>query len=293
MYLWKVSVSTLVLIALSASVIDGGHLPSVWCTDIKRLCDDFDDKNPTPPTTINFNVLQHGTVHCPLQFLAPPCILWSPIEQFSGVIEKKIVCPKCSESGVTNSSLHTVGWRDGTRGQRSEPRKIYGAEGVTLLVGRVYSCSSGHEVVGYHPELLMQIPTCFVHFKLWHITGFTKELTGLIVALVTAGVSIHGIRDVLYQRQLSTYYSLRVKFQALKKSVVSAQELQGEIPEFPSFTEWSSNFSSHLPSQHAISGCYLADFWTKESAYTRHMQDTTIMNEEAWLSCDHTFSSAS
>ena len=42
-------------------------------------------------------------------------------------------------------SLHATEWRDGMRGQRSEPRKIYGCDTVTLLVGRVYVCTRGHD----------------------------------------------------------------------------------------------------------------------------------------------------
>lgn len=73
-----------------------------------------------------------------------------------------------------NILLHATGWHNGGHGEQSEPHKIYGT-GVCLLVGQVYRCLMGHEVVGYHPGFLEQIQTCFIPFKLWHITSFTMQ----------------------------------------------------------------------------------------------------------------------
>lgn len=53
---------------------------------------------------------------------------------------------------------------------------------------------------------------------------------------------------------------------------------------FPSLVKWSS--------PHAVSGCFLEDFWEKEAIYRRCMQNTTVNEDQAWLSCDHTFASA-
>jgi len=109
-------------------------------------------------------------------YLMSPIILWSPLEQFSNV---SMACPKCTMLNEPNV-LHARGWRNRMGGARSEPRKIYGVNGVTLLVCRVYACSNNHEVVGYHPGILKEIPACFVPFKLWHITEFTLECIQLI-----------------------------------------------------------------------------------------------------------------
>jgi hypothetical protein len=106
-------------------------------------------------------------------YLMPPIIMWSPLEQFANIL---FTCPKCTTSSV----LHTREWRNGMHGSRSEPRKIYGVHGVTLLVSRVYACSANHEVVGCHPGILKQIPTSFIPFKLWHITGFTLDHIQLV-----------------------------------------------------------------------------------------------------------------
>ena len=107
-----------------------------------------------------------------------------------GIVQQLVVkCPKCIALGNNNVSLHATGWRNGEHGERSEPRKIYG---ICLLVGQVYRCLIGHEVVGYHPADLEQIQTCFNPFKLWHITQ--RELIDFTVALITAGMCVSGIR---------------------------------------------------------------------------------------------------
>lgn len=75
------------------------------------------------------------------------------MEQFKDALAITVKCPKCSSSELLAS---TVRWQYGTESERSEPRKIYGTHGVTLLIGRVYKCSKGHEVVGYHPGIMEQ-----------------------------------------------------------------------------------------------------------------------------------------
>ena len=175
---------------------DATRLPPPWRMNIIRLCDEFEDAQPTPPIVNRTYCLQsiEESLRAPIMYLSPPVILWSPLEQFSATLQISFMCPKLSLSGHHDVSLCATGWRNGAQGERSELRKIYGCDGVTLLVGRVYNCLMGHEVVGYHPGIMKQFPNCFNPFRLWHITGFTIEFT---VALITAGMSISGIRDVL------------------------------------------------------------------------------------------------
>jgi hypothetical protein len=66
---------------------------------------------------------------------------------------------------------------------------------------------------------------------------------------------------------------------------------------FPSLTEWQQSFSSPLPSPHAMSGCFLEDYWKIfgrriQVIYKKTMQNTSVDEVDAWLSCDHTFASA-
>ena len=159
--------------------------------------------------------------------------------------------------------------------------KIYGLYAITLLVCHVYACSKNHEIVGYHPGVLKQVPSCFIPFKLWHITGFTLEHVQLIASLLSFGMSIHKVREILFERIGWWYHHQKLKFMELNKNSSN---------NFPSQAEW---FSSALPSQHSISSCFLADFWEKEEVYVKCMQSTTVNENSLWLSCDHTFASAS
>ena len=55
---------------------------------------------------------------------------------------------------------------------------IHGTDGPVLLVGHVYNCTSGHEVLTYHPDLLRQATMQeAITFALWHCTGFTSDMS--------------------------------------------------------------------------------------------------------------------
>lgn len=270
------------LLAL-ASVVVAVKLPLSWCIHLAKICDQFDDDCPSAPSLITFeNCPKTLMDNCmPEMFLMPPVIIWSPLEQFSMV---SVSCPKCTMLNVPNVPLHARGWRNGMGGPRSDPRKIYGIYGIVLLVCRVYGCSKSHEVLGYHPGIIKHIPACFVPFKLWHIAGFTIEHIQLVSSLLSLGMSIHKVHDILLQRIGWWYHRQKVKFMELDKK---SKDL------FPSQKEWLESYSSFLPSNHSISSCFLADFWEKEDVYVKVMQNTTIGEEDSWLSCDHTFASAS
>ena len=268
-------------VAACGSRIMARSLPLEWCSHLAKVCHEFDDTKPRiSPSTMVFGSCTQtllNSVDVPLMYLMPPVIIWSLLEQFP-MLKSKIFCPKCTSSGLRGTALHASGWRD--EGRRSEPRRIYGDDCVTLLVGRVYTCTKGHKIVGYHPDIIRSIPACFLPFSLWHKTGFTKHLTQLITSLITSGTSIYGIADILFQKQAIWYCDQKKKFLEL---------CGGESRRFPSLEEWQKCFTSSLPSQHAATGCFLQDFWTKEARYTKCMEETSI---DGWLSCDHTFASA-
>lgn len=258
-------------------------LPLTWSMHLGKICEQFDDQCPATPTILTFEncpMTLMDSCAVPEMYLMPPIIMWSPLEQFSKI---RIVCPKCATSKEPNVPLHARGWRNGMGGPRSDPRKIYGTNGIVLLVCRVYACPKNHEVVGYHPGILKQIPSCFVPFKLWHITGFSLEHIQLVCSLISLGMSIHKVREVLFQRIGWWYHRQKLKFMEVNKG----------NDNFPSMEQWRSLFSSSLPSNHSISSSSLADFWDKEDVFVKHMQNTTTDDQNTWLSCDHTFASAS
>lgn len=267
----------------------GARLPDCWCTKILQLCEDFSDDQPTLPTVESAFYLRYiQDISCEsIVFLFPSVILWSPLEQFKDLLQTPVFCPKCSSSGQDNVSLYPVGWRSGTQGERSEPRKIYGTDGITLLVGRVYKCTlRRHEIVGYHPYIIQQVPQRFIPFMLWHKTGFTTDFIELVAILVAAGMNLSTIRDFYQKRVQSLYYCRKMQFDQ-----ISAR--RSDSSPFPSPAIWKRSLPIFIPSVHALSGCFLVDFWAKEFAYTLHMQSMTIDESNPWLSLDHTFSSAS
>ena len=176
-------------------------------------------------------------------------------------------------------NFDTFGTPYGTHGERSEP--IHGCDGVTLLVGYVYECDK-HEVLAYHPDIIKQIAGSFIPFKLWHITGFTVESIELVVALMSAGMSVNYVKTVIEQKQLS-FYTQKMKFM----HIISASNHELTTSSFPTAPAWQQHFSAPLPSNHALSSCFLAEFRLKESVYVQCMQNTTV-DDNLWLSLDHT-----
>lgn len=239
----------------------GGQLPSCWCDKILQLCNEFDDSKSALPTVNSAYYLQFvQDPSCePIAFLSPPVILWSPLEQLRDLLQVPVFCPKCVIAGQDSVPLYSAGWHTGTQGERSEPRKIYGADGITLLVGRIYKCTSrGHEVIGYHPFILQCIPQCFIPFQLWHRTGFTTDFIKLVAILVSAGMNLSGIRGFYQRKLLSMFYCRKTQF----------SQVTGESSLFPSPDVWKGFFPNFAPSIHALSGCFLTEFWTNNSAYT-------------------------
>lgn len=182
---------------------------------------------------------------------------------------------------------------NGIGGERSQPRKIHGRDGVVILVGRVYKCEkAGHEVVAYHPDILRQIGTpSLIPFRLWSRTGFTCDLMYDIEAMIMSGVSMSKIEVSLSTAAVTHYSNLRNRFYHLKR--LSSSSIDTTLQNFPTYEVWCAYLPTAItPSRHAVTGCFLASFWEKSVLYERHMQATTITDEESWLSCDHTFASA-
>ena len=81
----------------------------------------------------------------------------------------------------------------------------------------------------------------------------------LVVALMSAGMSINYVRNDLEQKQLSFFYMQRTKFMHIISA--SNQELTAL---FPNATAWRQHFSTPLPSSYSLAS-FLADFWPKET----------------------------
>ena len=177
---------------------------------------------------------------------------------------------------------------NGAESDRSEPRKIHGRDGITILVGRVYKCvKSGHEVVSYYPGILRQLKAkSLIPFRLWSRTGFTYDLMNDIEAMMISGVSSSMIETNLAASPVAQYAERKNRYLYLQKLSDTSS-----VDTFPSYEQWCSFLPASAPSRHTISGCFLASFWEKRSLFDKHMQQTTVTDEDSWLSCDHTFAS--
>ena len=158
------------------------------------------------------------------------------------------------------------------------------------LVGCISAPNEVMKSWSYNRGLLQQIPTAYlVPFQLRHRTGFTNELMTLIESMVTAGVSLCGIRDMFFRKICLHYNTVKSRFSTLC-SMLLPHDFSHTT--FPTFEEWRTYFPSLVPSRHAISACFLASFWKRAHLYKLYMQRIRTDSHDGWLSCDHTFKSA-
>jgi len=276
--------------------VGGKEFPEVWKRYIQTLCQRFDQLGVLMLRVVSAVPDYDGgllAVTEPLLYLMPPVLMWSPIEQYSDLFPNGVKCPKC---GNDDGTLSSTGWKDGSQGTSSEPRVIHDVNGIMLLVGRVYWCINNHTVAAHTPGIIKQFPIpSLIPFRLWHRTGFTVKLVECISSLVSAGISISGIEANLRERTLQRFFAKRSTWLELLQWHSQLQYDLGTLlvgpVTFPSLDTYQSYFNVLIPSRHAISGCFLAHFWEKESLYKACMQRTTLGEHEEWLSCDHTFKS--
>ena len=263
--------------------------PPAWCAKIQAICR-MAEHNPVsyPPVPLPTIQLDCATApNDPMNHLIPPILLWTPTEQFPSLFPNGILCPVCEEN---RSQLQMYGWKDGSGGSRNEPRKIHGICSVILLVSRVYKCKKGHEISACNPKILVCHPVPeLIPFQLWHITGFTTNFINYVASLVSAGVSLGTITDVVSESRIRMY--LQSKQTYVQLLLHNPQQAPG--PVFPTYDYYREHLSkSTCPSKHTISQLFLWTFWKKERTYNAFMRKTGVMDDEPWLSCDHTFASA-
>lgn len=265
--------------------------PPAWCARIQAICR-MAEHNPMsfPPVPVPTVYLDCATApNDPMSHLIPPILLWAPTEQFPSLFPNGILCPMCEENP---SQLQLYGWKDGSGGSRNEPRKIHGICNVILLVSRVYKCNKGHEISASNPKIIACHPIPqLIPFQLWHITGFTVDFIDYVVSLVTAGVSLGTITEVVSESRIRTYWQRKQTYAQLVR--LHNPQQQTPPPLFPTYQYYKEHLSkSASPGKHCISQLFLWDFWKKEGVYNAYMRRTSIADNDPWLSCDHTFASA-
>ena len=216
-----------------------------------------------------------------------PVIIWSPLEQYLDLISKE--CPKCKLEKSPDSQLVPAGW---TNGQSSEnqPRLLHCVNSNVILISRIYHCPNNHRVLAHHPDIIRSFTTtnlqCVVPFHLWHVTGFTIPLVDHVTDMCESGVPLNGIQKMLTSNRLRLFYKLKEEFCKLVNTRSSI-----ENTNFSDFESDLVNFWRSSPKHHAISACYLLNFWQREHMYHHHMTQLSLTPTTNWLSCDHTFKS--
>ena len=259
--------------------------PKEWCRRIRNLLEEFGGNSQYLSTSINVLPSDGQPYSCPITFVMPPCILWSPVEQYPS----DYTCPKCTSNLIDlQMTLRPARWQDGSNPQ-STPRKIHGVDGPIIVISRVYRCPKGHEVLGYHPNILSQVPLQeVIPFALWHRTGFTHNLLELVQSLVLAGISISAIANTLENNRYKMYFRFKNMYHKIHTYL--------NAPEMPFLTvnQFEDLFGTELtPSRHSISNIFLTGFWKHEHLYVTEMKKTTVSKTDGWLCCDHTFASVS
>ncbi len=210
----------------------------------------------------------------------PPVILWSPQEQIPFL---SFFCCKCPTD--IKQKIEPVDWTCGHRTLR-HPRMLYCVNSNVLLISRVYQCSTGHEILGHHPDMLGFITNHDLHsvvpFVLWYQCGFTRIFCRYIHQLLTSGIALQKCESILVQNRICDYHTCRHKANQLKK-LLPTVTLVNKIEECV------HQLQTKAPSRNAIKGCFLYYFEDFEQLYDQKMRETSADSMNLWLSCDHTF----
>ena len=207
-------------------------------------------------------------------------LLWDPLGQLTSVFPEPQTC-------VVNDCfghLQFTSWRMG-QSEGKWPRIIHDVDNVILLVSATYKCDSGHEVIGSDARITQMIPSQYLPFVLLHRTGYTKRFITTVVTLVQDGLTIHAVeRFITEQREeFVSQILLRLKHQIeLANGVTLSSEELSHICKCRSL----QLLYQPVPSNDAVSKCFICDYEDKQSLYTNSMLALKI---KECISFDHTF----
>ncbi|XP_067025755.1 uncharacterized protein [Acropora muricata] len=197
-------------------------------------------------------------------FLLPDVLVWDPLSHFS---DKILLCPSCNDKNI-HEALHPIRWKDGSN-DYDQPRLLYGLRNDVLLVGRVYLCSSKHQILIHDPGILCQTKENFLlPFTLFHKSGVTRELCRFCTSHISAGMTIVDVQ-VLWQQTLFDEYGM-----------CFLNEKPEGSESFPSFLSKGSKVG-----QKVATAFYIQGYFEKEHLYQQRMCQMSALS----LSADHTF----
>ena len=199
----------------------------------------------------------------PQRYLLPSVILWDPATQLS-CFKNGIPCPHESHHSekfllqIQNKGVHFKTGKDG----KELPRPLYGSDGVTFLISRVYSCKSGHKIIAHDARILDMIPdSSEIPFMLFHRMGVTRELASLAKMFVFCGMSFSEIHEVVTQRYLDKYTLRKTTYERDVKADSDGAEA------FPEFN------TSVLPSMETMMTPLVEDFQEFKPYYDQRMSE--------------------
>ena len=97
--------------------------------------------------------------------------------------------------------------------------------------------------------------------------------------MICSGVALQECERIMQNNRV-------VKFCRIQRMLLTGKTCT-DVPDIDTMPVWSSS-----PTRHAITGCFLHQFWENENTYSTQMIVGSVSPDELWLSCDHTFKSA-
>ncbi len=238
---------------------------------------------PTGPAILptSATVMHTGPVPSPKTGAGPPIehyflpdvLLWDPFQQYPLLFKEVFMCP---EDGC-GLPMKFLTWQDGSKA-RYNPRTLYGVNGIVLLVGQIFRCSSGHLVTTYDPRRLSVFPdrSC-LPFMLLHKCGLTVELVDFIFVLASQGTSFKDIHQAIKGNCQARYHRSQIAYWCTTygSGVSPGPALPITFPEF---------------GQQTVSNDIMMNSFVVKAKELENFFATTMSSlMGTHLSCDHTF----
>ena len=90
-----------------------------------------------------------------------------------------------------------------------------------------------------------------IPFQLWHMTSFTMDFVNYVVSLVTAGVSLGTIEEVVRESRIKAYSERKQVYNQLIKLHNILDQSSNRFPTYENYKEHL--LKSISPSRHSIS----------------------------------------
>ena len=128
--------------------------------------------------------------------------------------------------------LKLLRWQDGYK-EWYKPRFIHGINGEVLIVSQILYYSNGQQITTRDTRILSMIHNKLcIPFILLHKCGLTRDLSEMIFALATQGLSFSNIETILSWRAQERYYQTQIIF----LSCWFLSEQSASPPSFPQFS---------------------------------------------------------